>query len=581
MNTSEFKLESKTVTMPGANNIPKIGDFKVSYQEYNDNIIQGFEKMMYFFLNNKDDLLSNQGQLNRFNDKKIRIIIKNTQKYAEMLDFLKHPNCSTLMLKKECTLQNIWAYPYKNKDVIKSEYRDLLMGDIPLFNTTVSSRNLYDGYNVEYHNYFKKDGMTRVKERISELNKDIIDKQKDLLIVYLSQFNKYKNTEFQRTSYMYSGNEIDYIYEAEKIAEEILNNAIETNNEINWPVIQVDPSGDTLGLCDIGLYEGLSGIAVFFLELFDATKKIKYYHIYKKCMQKMVDSQEQIPVQLNISNSKISLLYPIYLEMELTSKSDYLHVIEPILRECLEKIKSQDVIQSDWLTGNVGLLNIVTLLTKNINLYHYGQNKHLVDLLVTELANQIRSIDVLFDGQAHGRAGVAYALSLLYKSKPNEDVLARIINLVSEEVKSLQREKNNDERWCNGLTGIASSYVKILNNTDDNVDVQNKLDTVIDLLLDVLKDTHFVGDSLCHGNAGTILALQEYIQNRQHRFSEVTEIKDKLIQDVVGRKLVTNNYQLLKLSHLQNCTLYTGLAGVGYMLLKQNTRLKNNVLMLT
>ncbi|MDR1013083.1 MAG: DUF4135 domain-containing protein, partial [Lactobacillales bacterium] len=88
----DFHFELKPAFLNATQNIPLINDKKVDPANYRINIVQGFESMLCFFEKNKKKILEELGFVQLFASKKIRCLMKTSQKYGSLLSYGNHPN---------------------------------------------------------------------------------------------------------------------------------------------------------------------------------------------------------------------------------------------------------------------------------------------------------------------------------------------------------------------------------------------------------------------------------------------------------------------------------------------------------
>ena len=124
------------------------------------------------------------------------------------------------------------------------------------------------------------------------------------------------------------------------------------------------------------------------------------------------------------------------------------------------------------------------------------------------------------------------------------------------------------------------SRIEILKYINDT-EIIDDLNLMINNLIKC-QETMCNGDSLCHGNSGTIIAVKVCIENGYDTKGNLNDIFYKMLSQVLGEKIYTHDYKLLKTLTVDNPTLYTGSAGVGYMFLKSIAdKIENNILTLS
>lgn len=575
--TSDFHFEEKEYTMDAASNIPMIKDKKVNFKKYNYHIINGFTKVCEYFYNHKEFFVSDiNSPLHEFENKKIRFLVKSTQKYGDMLTYLNHPSCCSRMSIRERVLQNIWAYPHSNKNIIKSEYQDMLFNDIPIFYSLTDSTDLYDSYGNLYENYFTETGYHKVLNRIKAIDSKQIKLQKDLLCLHLGIYDEYKRSEFSRKRYTFTDCKINTLAEAEKIGKQIISEADEDSfNNILWKYIKIDEISTSLGIAGLDLYDGISGIATFFFELYRISGKKIFYEYYNKCVCNCEKELKYMPDEFSAYCSKFSLLFPIMLELKWFQHSNHLEIFHVLLKKFKEMdkitIKKSKKFSIEWINGISSLLVIVAEILEHINCLSREEYNFLTKFIcnLKEIILEELSTYSPVVGQAHGYSGIMLALARFTKFvnlKEREELYNIIKCYLKKELELYEIEyKNNRDKWCNGLCGMIIARLEIKKICPD-IGINRELDVLISKLIECQKDM-FMGDSLCHGNAGTIFVIKNLLENHIDFDNELKAILNKMLIQMWGESLY-NGYHLVGTMCVNNMGLFTGYAGIGLMYLK-------------
>jgi len=562
LNTDNLKYEYIEYTRPGSNNLPKYKNKEINFLNYVDYIVEGFENMMKFFLLKKDNLISNNSELNTFKGVISRNVLKPTNKYASLLDFSTHPNYAIDMLKREKLLENMWAYPYKNKAVIKFEYQDMMFDDIPIFFSYTDSMNIISSDNTNINNYFEKSGFNTMMERIEGLDYKEFLKQRSIMLVsfgkYKDVIEKYKgNRDFLRSSNkMYN-----VLNEARKIGDIILQKAIFSVDKkgISWGDIVMTHDGNwEVTSINESLYSGIGGVGYFLYELYYITNDIKYYEGYKKAMKEAIGESK---FSLNISGytGAISLFFPILNEFVKSGDSEYLEFIDEnilFLEKALTE-KTEVINGIDWISGYAGLIPHI------LNAYDCLKNDNYLQLAI-KLGNQlINNLDIenwAAVGLGHGATGIALALIRLNVYKPFPDFLEIALNILEKERELLRKDDYKEEaKWCWGSTGMGIGKLEILKYYEDN-DIWKDVEIAIKNISSIMKR----GDCLCHGNMGDLELLNLFSRS------------DKNIKKTINRKLIDimsmhereGRFAVRQLPEFVSVDLFTGLSGIGYGLLR-------------
>lgn len=571
MNTENFRYEYKEVIREGASNLPRLNGENVNFIDYVDYIINGFEKMMQFFIENKSLMLADNGILKVFNNLIVRNVIKGTNKYMQLLGFSSHPNYSNDMLKREKLFENMWAYPYKNKAVVKYEIKDIIFDDVPVFFSNTSSRNLISSKGEVVIDFFEKSGYECMIDRIKGLTNKEYLKQRSILLVSLGKYNEEVLSLKGNRDYLDNRNEnIDLLLESKSIADNLLLKSISSDSKdgISWSDVVLKSSGDwEVSALGESIYSGLSGIALFLYELYNSTNDYKYYYAYKKVMNEAIMESQYID-DISAYSGKVSLLFPILNEYQKSGQSYYYELIDKtmeFIRENIGSIKSYD-----WLSGYSGL--IVSVL----NVYDCINDNKYLELakdLGEKLINSVNIKEINVVGLAHGLTGIALASVRLNKYINDSLYLEFALDALKREREIWQEFKLEESKWCKGWTGIGIGRLEILDYYKDD----NLLDD-INLSLKNIIDKNKKDDCICHGNMGDIIFLNMYTNKFNNK--DIDVIKNIKINDVITMKNNSGKYSVRNLPEFISVDLFTGESGIGYGLLKVLNSETSNILTL-
>lgn len=571
--TDEMHYDYEQATITGANNLPKLNDEILNYKHYVNHILKGFKAACNIFVAHRKEILS---FLPRFKNAKIRIILKGTQRYGNMIDSGHHPDYTRDALWRETLLETIWAYPYRDKRVIKYEIQDLLEDDIPIFFNYPSSRDLITSKGEVIDNFFEISNYDRTYSRIKHLNADEIEEQTSWIIVSLGAYEKFSKNKTDIPPVLYnqlppsnSTNE-EFIQESVKIGNHILERAIYgTNKSLTW--LDVRPQSNdkwTIEPLNGDLYDGLGGLALYFHFLHKVTGKNQFENIAKKLISSAVKK--------NLSSKGISaflgtgsIITPLLTIMKDDNSPEYVEWLTSTVEFLKSKIDKSE--QFDYLTGTCGIV-------KNLlNVYYYsGLSEHLSlaekygDLLLYQIKQTHQE---LLGGLSHGASGLSLVLyqlgeatSRLDFQREGERLLKYDRSLFSPTLgawKDLRIEEQPClSQWCHGTVGIGLSRLA-LNNIITDTEIQGELKAAVNFTLNSLYKSD---DCLCHGNMGTTeLLLSMAIQNGNMEFEGLAR---QIATSVIESSKNSQGYHVRAVPGFQSIGLFTGISGIGYQLLR-------------
>lgn len=178
--SSNMKFEYKKAEIQPSQNVPFYRNEKINYLNYKQDILNGFEKFMHYVLENKNEI-SNLIRQN-LSDEIARIVLRDTSKYVRLLNYSYHPKCLKNSIEREKVLQNLWAYDFIDKTIIKYEMNDMLKGDVPTFYINTSKKHLLSSNKEYIYNIFEEPSINLVLKRIEKLTDSLINEQSKTIL---------------------------------------------------------------------------------------------------------------------------------------------------------------------------------------------------------------------------------------------------------------------------------------------------------------------------------------------------------------------------------------------------------------
>ena len=259
-----------------------------------------------------------------------------------------------------------------------------------------------------------------------------------------------------------------------------------------------------------------------------------------------------MPDEFSAYCSKFSLLFPIMLELKWFQHSNHLEIFHVLLKKFKEMdkitIKKSKKFSIEWINGISSLLVIVAEILEHINCLSREEYNFLTKFIcnLKEIILEELSTYSPVVGQAHGYSGIMLALARFTKFvnlKEREELYNIIKCYLKKELELYEIEyKNNRDKWCNGLCGMIIARLEIKKICPD-IGINRELDVLISKLIECQKDM-FMGDSLCHGNAGTIFVIKNLLENHIDFDNELKAILNKMLIQMWGESLY-NGYHLV------------------------------------
>ncbi|WP_105996298.1 type 2 lanthipeptide synthetase LanM [Staphylococcus agnetis] len=565
IDSSDFRYEKTESYFPGGDNIPKLNKVEeVDYKNHILDIVSGYDDFIKFTVENKESFIK---KLNDFRNQKVRVLLKGTEKYASMIRYSNHPNYNREMKYRERLLMNLWAYPYKNKEVVKSEIEDLIFNDIPIFYSYPNSRDIVDSKGNTYVNYLSETGIQKSIDRIKNIDSTLGKLQRTILISSLGISDEVLNHPATKKNLIFNNQNYDFLKESNNVAQRLIENMIDHDDNITmlnidcteqkkWKIVPLDES----------LYGGLSGLAVFFLKLYIETNNVQYLTIYRNLIKTAI-IQCKSSVFLSAFTGWLSPIYPLMIEKKyLNSMEDeefFNITLEKLANMTQEQISAME--RMDYISGKS---SIIFLLIQAREISHNHNIKKAIDNFSDNFVNDVNKSDFDKVGIAHGISGIMLVAAQLNKfsSEFIKKQLSKEYSLINFDEKSY--------KWCWGIPGMIQARLKILEVRPESIDLL-ELESLITEFR-IISDKMINDDSLCHGNGSLITTMKMLLDYTNDKYWK--NLIERYSSNIFMYSLV-EDYAVPRLGNIELKGLIDGLCGIGWIYLYIN-KSKGNVLLL-
>jgi len=403
------------------------------------------------------------------------------------------------------------------------------------------------------------------------------------------------------------------IQEAVNIGEGLLNQAREDVNGLSWRTITMNDDRITWHKSE-SIYSGVSGILLFFIQLYKQTKSNDYLETIVKASKWLVSYCKNNPSNhFSFFTGRTGTLYALYEANKIIKDQTLFHEIESILELCkasLQMERNKSVV-NDLINGISG-----TILGLIFMYGVFGKSWILdtIDLYVRFIVDKINFSDkgIYWDrsekyikglcGFAHGAAGIGYLFLELGKFSNNTAFywLANMSFQYENELydqnssnwpdfrkaifsnEDFERHKNaylgqdvsffepsDMVAWCHGAAGIGLSRLRAFQLMNDKGLMKDfylalqKTEAIFNSNL-----SNKVSYTLCHGLGGNaILFLEAYrILKDQRYFKICDEVAKRAILSKQINGFYYSGYSIN--NSVEDTSLFMGNAGIGYFYLQ-------------
>ena len=585
INTDNMEYSLKGARSQGASNLPSLNGTIVQADMYLSDIVDGFKAMLQFFLENKERITQEDGPLSIFKELKIRIVARATQQYSHFLLEATHPDYMRDSIYLEKLFERMWYYPYLDKRIVKHEITDLLQRDVPYFSTFVDSCHLYNSHGEAIENFFEESGYRKVMTTIRELTAREIEDQTNWLILSI-EGNRPADIQIQRQeAHHLSCQPFDYktnfLEEAKKIGDQLLERITFSDNQKNASWLNVNVINDHWFVAPMkqSLYDGLSGVSLFLLYLYQETKEERYLDAAHAAMQSAIHPFVHSKGLVSTFFGEFSVLYSLLHFQKVSPKKEYESFIINAKRSLKQRV-TEDV-EYDLLSGSAGMIHLL------LNLYEATMDREYLEIMKLYGNHLIENGDAVpngiswrnqhtnthLGGFSHGTSGIASALWRAGVVSKHEEYLhvakqaltydRSLYDSSKNAWADLRKEKKQYlHQWSHGSTGVGISRLMMKQYQEDDL-----FDWEIQTAMKNIHDFGFKNnDNLCHGNMGD---SELYVLASLHYQDEELLRKARMIgKQVLDHMKKTQMYRVDSPANSESLGLFVGTSGIGLQLLR-------------
>lgn len=595
--TDTMHIARKRVVMAQRANRPSLLDTEIKVQDYGDAIVAGFTTMYEALLRHREELLSSNGLLAQFADDQVRVVLRPTEVYALLLRESFHPGLLQDALDRDRFLDYLWAAvrdcPELEK-VIASERYDLLNGDVPIFTTRPSSRDLWSTQQ-HFENFFQQTGLDRVRQRLRQLSADDLSRQVWFIRASLTSLmlgEGHAARESNRVTHppCAPASRERLLAAAVKVGERLNELALWGRNDVSWVGVSL-VNERAWSILPLGnkLYDGLPGVILFLAYLSSITKRNEFERPARAGLYTLM-SQLKEPPKMNIIGGFSGLggiLYVLCHLSVLWNENELLSEAKKMVEQLPELIRCDDAL--DVMAGSAGCLAALLVL------YRLQPSERILSVAVQcgeHLVRQARPMrhgsgwlvsgvaPVPMTGFSHGAAGIAWALTELASLTGEERFHRAAMDGIAYERSLFLPEQGNwpDLRrdlpgapdsgsircgimWCHGAPGIALSRLQMLKRLNRQ-DLREEAETALHTTL----QTGFgQNHCLCHGDLGNLEVILQasLILDDPEWKREVARFAAHVLESIEQ-----NGWLCGTPANVETPGLLTGLAGIGFELLR-------------
>jgi type 2 lantibiotic biosynthesis protein LanM len=514
-------------------------------------------------------------QIQRFDDCPQRYPLRATADYAAILHDLAHPHALGQWIDREITTMRLWRTylhdPARMQlhPLLPAERTALIALDFPRFHGTPAGTTLHaaDGTGVTV---FPRSAADQAQQRLAELSASGCAHERVCLRAALPQ--RWIGGSVART---------DLAAQAAQIGQMLRRSAVATKRGLEWFAVDDSPgSGHAqVQTCGWDLYQGTSGIALFFAALAQTTGEARWRKLgldSLRSVQRDLHAGRYTDAPLGGTAGLGGLLYMLIMGARWLAAPELLrdaHHVAALMTS--ERMEAAPPDLSDGIAG--ALLGLLALAHTDQHAALVKQAQRAGAILVAQQhelpggAAWIGPHDSALLGMAHGAAGIAYALHRLAAVDGDQrwqQAAAAAFAYLQHHV-DVEQQAWPDRRtpepiflagWCNGAAGIGMAHLGA-----GDARARNAISAAL-AAITTIHDTPL--DHLCCGRSGKIELLLVAAERLQR--PDLHQRAVALAQTMCDEAHQAGTYRLFDApdAHLIHPGFFRGLAGIGYTLLR-------------
>ncbi len=299
--TDAMRYVRQRIEIAGDANRPSLNGTEVSATEHVEDIVTGFTTMYQLLMAHRDELLASDGPIDRCAHDEIRVLLRPTRTYDQLLTESFHPDLLRDALKRDLFLDRLWIAATVRSyltQVIASEQADLQSGDIPIFTSYPASLDLYGTSSEGIGGVLHESGMMAVHRRIGQLSDH--DLQRQVWFIRASIATLEPTHEIPQSTHSKplanEGDRIDnaqLLTNADAIASHLAATAIYGADDVSWIGMDLlDQQNWTVRTLGVDLYSGISGIALFLAYAGSMIGEERYTTLARRTLNSVVGQME-------------------------------------------------------------------------------------------------------------------------------------------------------------------------------------------------------------------------------------------------------------------------------------------------
>lgn len=535
--TDMMRVKMQRVDMETPDHRPVEKDTPVNLLDYADDLIEGYSRVHRLCRKLRDELLADDGPLEAFRGAQVRVLVQSTMIYSTLLRTGSHPDVLRDALDRDMMFDYLWRRVVQMTvptQTIAAERRDLWRNDVPYFTAGVDGDRLFDSDGEPIPDLTVTPGLQLVRETLSQLDEDHLAGQLSLIKGALAAATMNSVTQFSYPEYPIpeaaeAASPQRLVEEAARLGDHLRSDAFDTGDSVQWLGLSSHMGRNwRLGPLSPDLFNGLTGVTLFFAELAKATGEGEYARIARHATATVRHQLDRVGTHtLHGMAGLPGNAYAFCRLIELLDDESLREDAYELVRRIRPEIPSDS--EFDILSGSAGTIaalrsvhhafpegpaaDVMRAAADHLLQAATPQERGLGWMPALIVDNKLASRPL--SGFGHGTAGIAWALGeaahILGDDRYADAARAAIEyerSLFNPEAENWADVRNAEDEsmisaWCHGSVGIGLSRLGVRHTLyrDDPAEIDADVDAA---LADARDEAFGLSHSLCHGDAGAI-----------------------------------------------------------------------------
>ncbi|MGE7135868.1 lanthionine synthetase LanC family protein, partial [Staphylococcus warneri] len=354
--------------------------------------------------------------------------------------------------------------------------------------------------------------------------------------------------------------------------------------------LSMDDNNYRLSLLDFSLYSGVCGILIFLAEIYKKNKQDYYLKVCKNSLNYIINNSDKLDVSSSMYNGIGSISYTCFYLYQITDDKYYEIYGKKYFEDMVDKIQNSEfeslaIDLLDGLSGNIIFCLELYKIYKDKKYLNIARN--FTVLLKEKLKSKMKSNNSeLLTGLGHGISGISLAIHKVSKYYPeftndvesfieyeDKNFIERFLNW--KDLRSnISTENKNINYWCHGRPGILFARSIIYKNKSLPLSKEINYENIVNLAYKQTKSMKRI--CLCHGIFGNLEMFKIISKcfSNSYSINDISQFKEELLSNnttIPGKikSLLNNNL----------VGLMTGISGVGLSLLQDKKNIINPLLL--